>query len=84
LQVTNYHINTHQNTDLQNIYQNLTNIDDKKALRKAISQLPSKDIPKFMEKIKKIPADENYLKNIMQTLKTDTNSSNKKGFEIYA
>jgi len=84
LQITDYKINIRQNSDLQNIYQNLTKIDDKKALRKALSQLSSKDIPKFMEKIKKIPVDENYLKNIMQTLKTDVNSSNKKGFEIYA
>jgi len=83
MQITSY--STTQNNQispLQNITDNLT-LDEKQVLRKALMQIPSKDVPKVLEKIKQIPVDENYLKNIIQTIQNEKQLK-KDGFEIYA
>ncbi|ACM92158.1 conserved hypothetical protein [Nautilia profundicola AmH] len=79
------HINSfnfNNNFSLQDINQNLK-LDEKQALRKALMQVPSKDLPKVLEKIKKIPVDENYINNILKTLQQEKEYK-KEGFEIYA
>jgi GTP-binding protein EngB required for normal cell division len=85
MQITSYLNNTQNlqiNSPLQDINQNL-NIDERQILRKALMQVPSRDVNKVLEKIKQIPVDENYLKNIIQTIENEK-SVQKEGFEIYA
>jgi vacuolar-type H+-ATPase subunit E/Vma4 len=84
MQVTSqlHSFKTLQNDSLQDINQNL-NLRDRQILRKALMQIPSKDLPKVLKEIKKIPVDENYLKNILQTI-NQKEINKKEGFEIYA
>jgi len=75
--------NINSNTfNLTDINQNLQ-LNEKQILRKALMQIPSKDLPKVLQKIKQIPIDENYLKNIINLIEQEKNSY-KEGFEIYA
>ena len=85
MQITSYFNNTQNtqiNSPLQDITQNLS-LDEKQVLRKLIMRIPSKDLPKILQKIKQIPVDENYLKNIIQTIENEKQFK-KEGFEIYA
>jgi vacuolar-type H+-ATPase subunit E/Vma4 len=86
MQISSYssiNANQQSNSPLNDINQNL-NLDERQVLRKALMQIPSKDVNKVLEKIKKIPVDENYLKNILQTIKQQDTETKKEGFEIYA
>jgi len=71
----------HTNSPFQEINNNLT-LNEKQILRKELMQIPSKDLPKILQKIKQIPVDEQYLKNIINLIKQE--NSKKEGFEIYA
>jgi len=71
----------HTNSPFQEITNNLT-LNEKQILRKELMQIPSKDLPKILQKIKQIPVDEQYLKNIINLIKQE--NSKKEGFEIYA
>jgi vacuolar-type H+-ATPase subunit E/Vma4 len=85
MQISSYFNNTQNtqiNSPLQEINQNL-NLDERQVLRKALMQVPSSDVNKILEKIKQIPVDENYLKNIIQTIENEKQFK-KDGFEIYA
>jgi membrane-bound ClpP family serine protease len=84
MQISSYNSTNFQNNQftLQDINQNLT-LNEKQALRKALMQIPSKDLPKVLQKIKQIPINENYLKNVIQTIENEKQYK-KEGFEIYA
>ena len=66
--------------NLQDIMQNL-NYEDKRVLREALSSVDSKDLPKVIRAISKIPPDTNYLKNLLNTIDEFKPQS---GFSIYA
>ena len=68
--------------NLNDINQNLQ-LNERQILRKALMQIPSKDLSKILQKIKQIPVDENYLKNIINIIEQEKTLP-KKGFEIYA
>jgi len=84
MQISSFNSTNFQNNQftLQDINQNLT-LNEKQALRKALMQIPSKDLPKVLQKIKQIPINENYLKNVIQTIENEKQYK-KEGFEIYA
>ncbi|GAB6074110.1 hypothetical protein [Nautilia lithotrophica] len=75
--------NVNSNTfNLTDINQNLQ-LNERQILRKALMQIPSKDLPKVLQKIKQIPVDEYYLKNIINLIEQEK-TLHKEGFEIYA
>jgi len=84
MQISSFNSTNFQNNQftLQDINQNLT-LNEKQALGKALMQIPSKDLPKVLQKIKQIPINENYLKNVIQTIENEKQYK-KEGFEIYA
>jgi membrane-bound ClpP family serine protease len=84
MQISSFNSTNFQNNQftLQDINQNLT-LNEKQALRKALMQIPSKDLPKVLQKIKQIPINGNYLKNVIQTIENEKQYK-KEGFEIYA
>ncbi len=79
---TSFQKNSFTTSILQDINQNLT-LNERRMLRETLMQIPSKDLPKVMQKIQHIPVDENYLKNILQTIENEKQYK-KEGFEIYA
>jgi len=78
---SNHNINSNI-FNLANINQNLQQ-NEKQILRKALMQIPSKELPKILQKIKQIPVDEHYLKNIINMIEQEKRF-HKEGFEIYA
>ncbi len=78
---SNYTQHLQKNSPFQQINDHLT-INEKQILRKELMQIPSKDLPKILQKIKQIPVDEQYLKNIINLIKQE--NTKKEGFEIYA
>jgi len=82
MQITSYNSLSQHINPFNDITQNMT-LEEKQLIRKALLQLPSNEVPKVLQKIKKIPVDENYLKQIIQTIEKEIKIK-KEGFEIYA
>jgi len=79
--INNNFTSTNSTSNLQDIMNNL-DFSDKRILREALLTLDSKDLPKALKAMSKIPPDTDYLKNLLNVV--EEFKKEKGGFSIYA
>jgi hypothetical protein len=88
MQVSN-NIQTSNNSTLsplQNIMSNLK-YDDKQVIKEALLKVPSQDLPKILNKLNKVPIDENYVNNLINEINKNSTQQTQiqtEGLNIYA